>query len=368
MARPGVIAISLASLVHAEELPRLIDQMPQGALQSAFQILRRDYIRRDELTFEELNRSALQGLLERLKFSAQLVPLGREGAPRKPHVHAEFLAPDIACLRPDTFAEGEAALFEKELALIAERKARHLILDLRATEEPGSFDEAALVLQCFVPRGELMFKMKQTGREEAELFISKREPLWKGRVVVLTDGETSNAAEAVAAGLKHRGAALILGEPTRGLAVRYTEVKLDDKIALRYAGAEMMLPDGSAVFKKGVSPAIFIRASQEEKRRAIDGSRGKSVKPFVTDRVRPRFNEHALVGGRNPELDDFVRRTAGKPLPGDEGQVRDVVMQRALDLLRAGDFAAGAAIPWGTAASQREPAGNPIPEAEPAKR
>ena len=31
-----------------------------------------------------------------------------------------------------------------------------------------------------------------------ELFISRRDPLWKGRVVVLTDGETSNAAEAVA--------------------------------------------------------------------------------------------------------------------------------------------------------------------------
>lgn len=368
MTRLGVIAIPLATLVNAEGPSRLIDQMPQGALQSAFQILRRDYIRRDELTYDELNRSALQGLLERLKFSAQLVPLGREVAPQKPHVHAEFLAPDIACLRPETFAGGEAGLFEKELALIVERKARHLILDLRATEAPGSFDEAALVLQCFVPQGELMFRMKQTGREDAELFVSKREPLWKGRLLVLTDGETSNAAEAVAAVLKHRGVALVIGEPTRGLAVRYTEVKLDDRIALRYAGAEMMLPDGSAVFKKGVSPAILIRTSPEEKRRAIDGSRGKSVKPFVTDRVRPRFNEHALVRGGNPEMDDFVRRTAGKPLPGDEGQVRDVLMQHALDLLRAGDFAASAAIQWGSAASQGKPAGTPGAEAEPARR
>lgn len=346
MIRSVVIAVSLAGSLRGEESPGLIDSLRQGALQSAFQILRRDYIRRDELTFEELNRSALQGLLDRLKSGAQLVPLGGQQAPRKPHVHAEFLAPDIAYLRPETFAEGEASLFENELARIAGRKARHLILDLRATGEPGSFDEAASILQCFVPQGGLMFKMKQTGREDAELFISKREPLWKGRVVVLTDGETNNAAEAVAAGLKDRGLALVMGEPTRGLAVRYTEVKLDDKIALRYAGAEMVLPDGSAVFKKGVSPMILIRSSREEKRRAFDGSRSGSLKPFVTDRVRPRFNEAALVGGGNPELDDLVRRAAGKALPGDEGQVRDLVTQRALDLLRAGDFAAGSVVKW----------------------
>src|SRR5476651_1144394 len=102
----SITLILLAPPVIAEEKP-LIDQLPQNTLQSAFQILRRDYIRRDELTFEELNRAALQGVLERLNFSAALVPLGKESLPPKPHVHSEFLAPDIAYLRPETFAEGE---------------------------------------------------------------------------------------------------------------------------------------------------------------------------------------------------------------------------------------------------------------------
>ena len=213
-----------------------------------------------------------------------------------------------------------------------------------------------------------MFKMKQIGREEAELFVSRREPLWGGRVIVLVDGETSNAAEAVAAGLKHRATALMIGEPTRGLAVRYSEVKLDDKAALRYASAEMLLPDGSAVFKKGVAPMILVRAKPEEKHRAMDGSRGGSLKPFVTDRVRPRFNEAALVAATNPELDDYVRNTAGKPLPGDDGQVRDTVTQRALDLLRAGDFTAASAIRWDTPPEEgKQPVSPAPPKAAPAK-
>ncbi len=367
MLRAFVIIISLTVFGRADGPPCLVDQLPQSSLQSAFQILRRDYIRRDELTFEELNRAALQGLLERLSFSAHLVPLGQDAAPSKPRVHAEFLSPDIAYIRPETFGEGEAVIFDKELARIAEQKARHLILDLRATKVPGSFDEAALILQCFVPQGELMFKLKQIGREEAELFISRREPLWKERVVVLTDGETSNAAEAVAAGLQHRNLALIIGEPTRGQAVRYTEVKLDDKVALRYADAEMLLPDGSSIFKKGLTPMIVVRASSDEKWETIDGSRDKSLKPFVTDRVRSRFNEAALVGEKNPELDDYVSRAAGKPLPGDGGQVRDVVTQRALDVLLAGDFTAGAKIKWEAASSGAEPARPVVPKAEPAK-
>jgi hypothetical protein len=366
MLRTFVIIIFLIVLVHAEP-PRLVDQLPQSSLQSAFQILRRDYIRRDELTFEELNRAALQGLLERLNFSAQLMLLDQKTTPQKPHIHAEFLAPDIAYLRPETFCEGEALIFEKELARIAMQKAKHLILDLRAAKAPGSFDEAALMLQCFVPKGELMFKMKRIGRDEAELFISRREPLWLGRVIVLTDGETNNAAEAVAAVLQHRNLALIIGEPTRGQAVRYSEVKLDDKIALRYAVAEMLLPDGTAIFKKGVRPMIVVQASMEEKWKAIDGSREKSLKPFVTDWVRSRFNEAALVGEKNPELDDYVRRTAGQPLPGDEGQVRDVVTQRALDVLRAGDFSADAKIKWDTSSPAAEPKKPEAPKAERAK-
>ncbi len=340
----STLVLSAFSLM-ADEKP-LIDQLPQNALQSAFQILRRDYIRRDDLTFEELNRGALQGVLERLNYGAALVASDKPESAMKPHVQAEFLATDIAYLRPETFAEGEAALFVTELQRLTEQKAQHLILDLRATKVSGSFEEAALMLQCFVPAGELLFKMKQMGRDEVELYVSKGEPLWSGEVVVLMDGSTNNAAECLAASLKQRGRALLIGEKTNGATVRYADTKLDDKITLRYASAEMFLPDGSSVFQHGLEPAHRVIADKIEKEKVIEGSRGKSMKPFVLDKVRPRFNEAALVAIRNPELDDYVRRSNGQPLPGDGGQVRDVVTQRALDLIQANDFKNHAKINW----------------------
>jgi hypothetical protein len=175
-------------------------------------------------------------------------------------------------------------------------------------------------------------------------------------VVVLVDEETGNAAEALAACLRARDRALILGGRTRGGTVRYTLVQLDDNAALRYASAEMLLPDGTSFFKKGLTPHFLVIADMAEKRKVFEASRGKTLAPFVRDRVRPRFNEHALVRGQNPELDDYVRRSKGQALPGDDGQLRDVVMQRALDLLQGRDFTEGAKINWKAASGDPPPA------------
>ncbi|MEY4484047.1 MAG: hypothetical protein RL693_1499, partial [Verrucomicrobiota bacterium] len=54
----------------------------------------------------------------------------------------------------------------------------------------------------------------------------------------------------------------------------------------------------------------------------------------------------ALVSGNNPELDDYVKRSKGDPLPGDDGQLRDVVVQRALDMLQASAHTAESGIKW----------------------
>jgi hypothetical protein len=348
------VLLTTAGLSAAEPDP-LVNGLSQSALQTAFQVLRRDYIRHDDLTFEELNRAALAGLLERVKFSAELVPSHEQKEASKPGVHAEFLAPGIAYLRPETLETGEAAIFEKELGKAVEQKARHLILDLRAATQPGSFDEAALMLQCFVPSGEVMFKMKQIGQSDAELFVSKRDVLWPAGVLVLVDHETGNAAEALAACLKKRGLALLAGEKTRGAPVRYSEVQLDDKTSLRYASAELLLPDGATYFKTGLEPDHPVTALMAEKHKIIDATRDASLKPFVIDRVRPRFNEKALVSDTNPELDAYVKRSLGEALPNDLGQTRDVVVQHALDLLTEIDVTEQAHIPWNDHEAKPEP-------------
>lgn len=344
-----------------------VDQLSQNGIQSAFQLLRRDYIRREDLTFEELNKAALQGLLERLDFGAELVSQGKDKEEAKPSVWRQFLAPGIAYLRPETFSEGEGAMFIEALKEVTGKGATHLILDLRGSAN-GNFDEAAAVLQCFISSGEVMFKMKQIGKEDVELFVSKQDTLWKGPVIALIDGESGAAAEAVAWCLQQRKKALLVGEKTRGATVRFTELALDDSTRLRYASAEMLLPDDSSLFKQGLPPLFPVKMPAKDKQKIFQLSREAEtgMKPYVNDRVRARYNEAALVAGSNPELDDYVRKSKGQALPGDEGQLRDVVVQRALDMIRSEDFVSTAKINW-NAPVNNQPDTPAIPKAIPAK-
>ncbi|MFZ4763670.1 MAG: S41 family peptidase [Roseimicrobium sp.] len=357
--------VTCAASLHAEN--QLLDALPQSAVQSAFQVLRRDYIRREDLSFEELNRAALQGLLQRLEFGAELAQVSGDAAPEEPGVHAEFLAPDTAYIRPETLGSGEGTLFEKALADSVEKNAKHLILDLRAARV-GLFEEAAVMLQSFLPMGELMFKMKQLASDDAELFISKRAPLWEGQLVVLVDSETGPAAEALAAGLYARHRALLIGTKTRGATVRYSTIKLSEGANLRYASAEMLLPDGASVFKKGLVAHFVVTSNLEEKRQVFAQSRGKSHRPFVEDRTRQRFDERALVARLDPELDAYVCKSSGKPMPGDEAQLRDVVTQRALDLLHSNAALQQARLNWQVKPEDLAPLPEEnIPKALPAK-
>ena len=56
------------------EIPQnLVDDLNQASLQEAFRLLRSEYIKRDDFDYLELNRAALQGLLERLEFGATIL-------------------------------------------------------------------------------------------------------------------------------------------------------------------------------------------------------------------------------------------------------------------------------------------------------
>lgn len=337
-----IAALPLAGQPAAEQRP--VDQLSQAAVQSAFQVLRSEYIRKDELTPDELNRAALQGLLSRLDFGAELVKKNGKPAAQAPVVHGELLAPGIAWVRPETFGEGEIALVEKRLREFKGTGARHLILDLRSPAEPGLFETAAALLDFFTPAGEALFKLRQIGREGSDLMLSRSDPVWPGRVILLADRDTCNVAEAVAAVLQKRGQAILVGSPTRGAAVLYDTVPVDDGWSLRYAKAELLLSDDSPVFKRGVQPAFRIDLAADVKREIFKS--GSAMSKHVFDKARLRYNEAALVAKKNPDLDAYIKRSAGQDIEGDAQPPRDTVLQRAVDMIEASDITAGSGELW----------------------
>lgn len=353
---PGLLLLnSFASLPATESA---VDQLGQAALQNAFQILRGEYIRGEEITADELNRAAMQGLLDRLDLGAELV--ARAEAPQTVGgLVAEEVSPGLLYLRPQ-------ALTGKEVAAIRERLAktkdiRHLILDLRTPMPPGEFEAAAALLDVFVPAGELLFKLQQPGREDARLFLASEEAQWSGPLVLLVDADTNNLGETMAAVLRARGRALLVGAPTRGATVRYETLPLDDHWLLRFARAEMLLPDGTAYFRQGLKPDFPVEYPAEAKQRLFASARPLAERVFESG--RPRYNEAALLARRNPELESYIRRSAGETVAADRAPDSDRVLQRAVDMLTASDHLSGSRLRWpsGTRAAVPKTSGKSVP-------
>lgn len=353
MRRPALLPLSLSlslfitSTVLAASSGTESKEVSQAGIQTAFRILQKEYIRSNDLTFDLLNRAALAGLLQRLDFGAELIPRKLESVPDGlKGVQMEMLTPQVACLRPQAFTERETTEMEQSLRKFSQDKVAHVILDLRTPAQPGSFNDAAAMLSLFVPKGEVLFKMKQMGQSRAEPESSLREPVWPQPLLVLVDEDTNNMGETIAAVLRQRKQALLLGSATRGCAVRYETVPVDAEWSLRFARAEVLLADDSSVFKKGLQPDFAIELPTAIKRLVFEQSREKGVKSTITDKPRARFNESALVHKTNPELDAYIRRSAGEPLSGDAVTSSDTVLQRAVDLLTTRDHLQAAKIDW----------------------
>ena len=336
----------------------------QAGIQTAFRLLQKEYIRSSDLTFDVLNRAALAGLLERLDFGAELVPRTSEAkSGALTGVQGELITPQIAYLRPREFTARETAEMEKHLRAFVAAKAAHLILDLRSPAPPGDFDDAADMLSLFVLKNEVLFKMKQMNQTAAETETNAREPVWSQSLLVLVDDETNNLGETIAAVLRQRKQALLIGAATRGGAVRYETVPVDAEWSLRFARAEVLLADDSSVFKKGLQPDFPVTLLTTTKRQAFEATDDKGVKSTITDQPRARFNEAALVADKNPELDSYIRRSAGQSLPEDAPKPSDTVLQRAVDLITTRTLFQSAKIDWNrkAPASNEPPARRAIP-------
>lgn len=198
--------------------------------------------------------------------------------------------------------------------------------------------------------------------ETAELFVKKEQPLmdwgeglvrskanpdaFSFPVTVLMNRHTSGAAEALAAILRESSAALLLGTPSAGQAMREQDYPLSNGEHLRIATAPVLLADGTPLSASGgVRPDILIEVNPQQERayfadafkdfpatNIFAGTILENSPSNGTNPIRPiRLNEAELVRERKEggELGLPV-----PPQPPEKPVVRDPVLARALDLLK----------------------------------
>lgn len=329
----AVLSFTASAFAQSPTPSTAVDSLSGADLLQAVQLLKSNYVNPDAVNDSEIARATLQGLLVRLGPGAVLI----EGAdsprnlPPTPF-YSELLAGHIAYLRLGDLTQENVAALDAALAAFGAKKPDAAVIDLRASSGSSDFDVAAEFAKRFCGKGKALFSIRKAGGKQTRGFASDREAAFSGLIVVLADADTSGSAEAIAATLRTNNKALVIGGPTAGRAVEYSEQKLASGKSLRIATAEALAADGKSLFPGGVQPDLRVDMPAAEKREIFVQSRDKGMSQFVFETERPHMNEAALMAGRNPEV-DAIETAQRRARSGDKPPLHDPVAQRAVDVV-----------------------------------
>lgn len=330
------LALLSASALHAAGEPPAslrenVNALDPGQVQKAIGAIQTNFLSPAALDENAKQKALLEGLLRRLSPGAEIVVSETGTAPAEPAPFlAEILDGRAGYIRPGALTPETLSQTDVSLASFTEKKLPAVILDLRAVNGGSAFEVAADFGRRFSPKGKMLFSIQKPSAKQERILTSNQSPAFEGILVVLTDAETSGAAEALAGTLRANAGAMIVGSDTAGEAVEFTEVPLGGGKSLRVAVSQVVLPDSSAIFPSGVKPDIAISLPAGTLAEIQAETKDRGVSQFVFDAERPRMSEAALMASTNPEIES----TKDRPSP----PLRDTVLQRAMDLVTAIHF------------------------------
>ena len=311
----------------------LIDSMDSADLKEAIQLLKTNYIKPESLSETELSRAAFEGILTRLGRGVVLLSSANaEPAEPAAPAYSEILDSHVGYLRLGVLNKANLGALDSNLQNLAGKKVDAVVLDFRASPATNDFAVAAEFAKRFCPKDKPLFTLRKTTARQEKTFTSERDPSYQGLIIILTDGDTAGAAEAVAGDIHLYDKAVVIGQPTAGRAVEYSDLKLPSGKVLRVAVGEAVLPEGRPLFPGGLKPDVSVEMPAADKREVFQASREKGMTPFIVENSRPHLNEAALISGKNPELEAMEAAQKRKTTPEKSG-VHDAVLQRALDLV-----------------------------------
>jgi Peptidase family S41 len=313
---------------------QLVDSLGPADLQAVITLLKSNFTNSDAITDTELNRATVEGLMVRLPRGVMLLP-NRESAPLEAPsaFYSEVLEGRIGYLRLGSLNGANLQALDKSLGNFAAKKVDALIVDLRSSQGTNDFEVAAEFAKRFCPKGKPLFSLRKPAARQDRVFGSDRDPAFQGLVMVLADGDTSGAAEALASALRFYDKALVIGKPTAGRAVEYSDLPLPGGKTLRLAVAEAVSPDGRSLFADGIKPDLPVEMPTADKRQIFQLSAEKGMGPFIYETERPHMNEAALLAGTNPEVEAWGVAQQRRGRGSEKAPAHDPVLQRALDVV-----------------------------------
>jgi hypothetical protein len=327
-------------------------------------LLRAHYVDSDRLDAQRVTDATIAGLLQTLGGGAQILTAAqaavRVTAPgdccQEMLARAEVIEPDIGYIRVADITDKTTDALDVELGKFLTAKVTGYVLDLRFAGGTN-YAAAAAVASRFIRGEPELFVLKEAGqcvRQFRGTEASRVLPVEPSDapVMVLVNHQTRGAAEVVAATLRAQDRAVVLGGRTTGHAVAWQDWPLRDGRVLRVATTKISLTGGPDIFPGGLTPDVPVKMDLDLEREVVLRA---ATNITLTASLRPTEFKRAI---READLVRAFRGEALEPPPLALGtnappagvdtnqftvsltaveprrEVRDVVLQRAVDILK----------------------------------
>lgn len=261
----GGIGIALSNRDGEITVEKVLPNSPaeRAGIEQEDRLLRVDGQEIHGLSFQEATK-LLTGtpestvVLEILRDEQDVLTLAitREKAVRRAFT-SRWLAPGIGYVKIPIFQKNLARDLDIFLRAPSQKAVRALVLDLR--DNPGGLlYEATALLELFLPGGELMSILDGRHPKPWKKYSTSKQQAHAMPLVVLINRRSASASELVAAGLKMRARALLLGETTFGKGTVQRLFSFADHTSLKLTVGEFFGPLASTIQGSGVTPHVAL--------------------------------------------------------------------------------------------------------------
>jgi C-terminal processing protease CtpA/Prc len=302
--------------------------------QKLVKLLKEHYADKSAVTDARLNEAMVKGILNVFGDRARLVENSAEAAkPTQSIARAEAIGGTIGYVRFATIDETSASALDKELEKMGVATLRGLALDLRFADG-SDFAHAAAVASRFTAKGTKLFRVRDAAANQTQEFINADIEGATMPIAVLVNGQTRGAAEAIAGALRAHDRCIVIGNPTAGLAAVFSDFPLDATRTLRLATGRVEFSAEVTAFPRGLTPDVKVDLSEAVERDVllVNPPKKSFTEMFAPRAVTGRLTEAELVKQHRGEATTLLQTSGAQREKPEE--IKDTVLQRAVDLLR----------------------------------
>ena len=158
---------------------------------------------------------------------------------------------DVMYIQLKSFNGNAVEKFQEAMDAVESRGCTGIVLDLR---DNGGGDLSILekIGNMILPEGVIIYAQDRHGNRISEINSSGAD--MDLPMVILTNGNTASASEALAGAARDRGTAVLVGTKTFGKGIMQTTYTLDNEGAFKLTTAKYYLPGGECIHEIGLTP------------------------------------------------------------------------------------------------------------------